>query len=113
MEWSLLFFVVQVAVSHPVDDLGQLADPAQLADYDSGHIVTCNAARGASARARWQGFKKYDGPRRDEGDTSGENVAVQTPDTEHCILGRLTHTSDVLGNLTTLSITDYNNSVLE
>ena len=50
MEWSLLFFVVQVAVSHPVDDLGQLADPAQLADYDSGHIVTCNAARGASGR---------------------------------------------------------------
>ena len=41
-----MFFVVQVAVSHPVDDLGQLADPAQLADYDSGHIVT----RGASGR---------------------------------------------------------------
>ena len=109
MEWSLLFFVVQVAVSHPVDDLGQLADPAQLADYDSGHIVT----RGGGRAGALAGIQKYDGPRRDEGDTSGENVAVQTPDTEHCILGRLTHTSDVLGNLTTLSITDYNNSVLE
>ena len=31
--------VVQVAVAHPVDDLGQLADPAQLADYYSGHFL--------------------------------------------------------------------------
>ena len=48
LERSLLLLlltpvVVQVAVAHPVDDLGQLADPAQLADYYSGHFL----ARGA------------------------------------------------------------------
>ena len=31
--------VVQVAVAHPVDDLGQIADPAQLADYESRHFL--------------------------------------------------------------------------
>ena len=41
---------------------------------------------GGAERARWQGFKKYDdGPRRDERDTSGKNVAGQTPN-EHCFL---------------------------
>ena len=75
MEWSLLLLlplpVVQVAVAHPVDDLGQLAESTQLADYDSGHFVT----RGAGNRARWQGFKNilFDG--RSPADETSRNTS--------------------------------------
>ena len=87
MEWSLLLLlpvpVVQVAVAHPVDDLGQLAESTQLADYDSGHFVT----RGAGNRARWQGFKNilFDGRRRDFKKHLGRQM-YRCPDADNCSL---------------------------
>ena len=91
MEWSLLLLplpVVQVAVAHPVDDLGQLADSAQLADYYSGHFVT----QGAGERARSVGRDSKSTMARDETrneeDTSEKYVAVQTPHKPNTILSR-------------------------
>ena len=63
----------------------------------------CNARGGRASAFRWQGFKKYDGPRRDEERGRHLREICRCPDstqTEHYIVKVVldTHTSDIWGH---------------